>query len=490
MNLFRRAAAAGLALCTVLSCTACGEKTANAMQVGGSDVRAGIYLYYATSAYGEAIEVLRKGGENFDDVVESKDYKKILAKSDIDGVKADEWIQNKAAEHCETFMAIEKEFEALGLKLSGDELASAESSAKSSMSFYGEFFEKTGIGEESVKDILLNSFKQDKVWEAYYGKDGKENIQDQTLYDHFKENHIRIKYIEMPLKDGEGNLLKGDGKAEIEKMANDYLKRLAKKKGEAEKMAEFDYLIEEHNNYVTSLSEAAVTTTDENGSTITTPTTAKVTTVDEDETTTAKPVTTAPADDDEAEAETDENGETVAAAEVTTTTTTTTAATTEDPAETTTTVTYGGPGYDTANERVLAVSTSAKEEDADAEETETEPTYTPCEKVYNWAINPDTKYLEPELIKDDECYYVVVKLDIEDRMTDDDQWNSSAIENVRREMYYDTFLDKLDSIAKDLPVTRNASAFRRYKVLDIDYKGYQDAMMQAYSSMYGSYFGG
>ena len=489
MNLFRRAAAAGLALCTVLSCTACGEKTANAMQVGGSDVRAGIYLYYATSAYGEAIEVLRKGGQSFDDVTESKDYKKILSQSDIDGVKADEWIQNKAAEHCETYMAIEKEFEALGLKLTGDELAAAESSAKSSMTFYKDFFHDTGIGEESVKDILLNSYKQEAVWNAYYGKDGKENIQEQVLYDHYKDNHIRIKYIEMPLKDGEGNLLKGDGKAEIEKMAQDYLKRLAKKKGEAEKMAEFDYLIEEHNNYVTSLSEAAVTTTDENGKTITTPTTAKVTTVDADETTTAKPVTTAPAEDDGTEPETDENGETVEAAAATTTTTATTAATTSEAAETSTTVTFGGPGYDTANEHVLAVSTSAKEDDADADETETEPTYTPCEKVYNWAVDPKTKYLEPELIKDDECYYVVVKLDIEDRMTDDDQWTSGAIENVRQEMYYDTFLDKLDSIAKDLPVTRNASAFRRYKVLDIDYKGYQDAMMQAYSSMYGNYFG-
>ena len=177
------------------------------------------------------------------------------------------------------------------------------------------------------------------------------------------------------------------------------------------------------------------------------------------------------------------------AAAVTTTTTATTAATTSEAAETSTTVTFGGPGYDTANEHVLAVSTSAKEDDADADETETEPTYTPCEKVYNWAVDPKTKYLEPELIKDDECYYVVVKLDIEDRMTDDDQWTSGTIENVRQEMYYDTFLDKLDSIAKDLPVTRNASAFRRYKVLDIDYKGYQDAMMQAYSSMYGNYFG-
>lgn len=489
MNLFRKAAAAALAVCTVLSCTGCGEKTANVMQVSGSDVRAGIYLYYATSAFGEAINVLRDGGEKFENATVSEDYKKILAKSDIDGVTAETWIQNKAAEHCETFMAIEKEFESLGLSLTGEQLAAADSSAASSMAYYGDFFKSEGIGEQSVKDIVLNSYKQQAVWEAYYGEGGKENIQEQELYDNYKDNHFRIKYIEMPLKDGEGNLLKADGKEEIEKMAKDYLNRLGKKKDEAEKMKEFDFLIEEHQNYVTSLSEAAVTTTDSDGKTITTPTTAKITT-DKDgntgtttgEGTTAPAVTTtAPAaDDDAAEPETDENGETVTSAEVTTTTTTTT---TE--ATTTTTTTAEGVDYDTANERVLAVSTSAKDDEESKEETTTEPTYTPCEKVYNWAVDPKTEYLKPELIKDDECYYIVIKMDIEDRMTSNDLWSESAIEGVREDLYYDTFLEKLNGIAKDLPVTRNERAFNRYKVLNIDYIGYQNALMQAYSSMYG-----
>lgn len=484
MNFIRKAAAAALALCTVLSCASCGERTANVMQVSGSDVRAGIYLYYATSAYGEAIEVMRKDGEEFTDVVTSKDYKKILSKADIDGVKAEEWIQNKAIEHCETFMAIEKEFEALGLSLTGEQLAAAENSAESSMNYYGDFFHDAGIGKESVKDIVLNSYKQDAVWEAYYGEGGKENIQEQELYDHYKDTHIRTKYIEMPLKDGEGNLLKADGKAEIEKMANDYIKRLGKKNTEAEKMEEFDYLIEEHKAYVTSLSEAAITTTDENGKTITTPTTAKVTTVDEKEATTEKAaVTTAPAEEDaDAEPETDENGETVTTAAVTTAETTTSAETT--------TTTVSGLGYDTGNERVLVISTSAKEEDKDDSETTTEPTYTPCEKVYNWLIDPETKTMEPTLIKDDECYYVVVKLDIEDRMTGDDKWTENERESMREELYYDKYLEKLDKIAKDLPVTRNESAFRRYKVLDIDYVGYQNSLANAYSSMYSNYYGG
>lgn len=478
MKFVKKAGAALLALCTAMPCAACGENTANAMTVGDYDVRAGIYLYYATSAFGEAIEVLRDGGETFEDVSDSKGYEKILSKADIDNVTAEEWIQNKAEEYCKTFVAIEKEFETLGLSLTGEELAAAESSAASSMVYYGEFFENTGIGEQSVKDIILNSYKQDAVWEAYYGAGGSKDIHEHELYDHYAENHFRIKYIEMPLKDGEGNLLKADGKEEIEDMANDFLKRLAKKEGnEADLMEEFDYLIEENANYVTSLSEAAITTTDDEGNTITTPTTAKATT-DKDgnrDTTSADEeeaaVTTAPEADDGAEEPADD-AETTATADTTTTTTTTT-------------TTATGIGYDTAKERVLAVSTSAAEDDSDSDETTTEPTYTPCEKVYNWAVDPDTEYLKPELIKDDECYYVVIKMDIEDRMTPGDLWTNSAIENVRQELYYSEYLDMLKSLADGLQSSRNNRAFNRYKVLGIDYIGYQNALMQSYYSMYG-----
>ncbi|MBR4201104.1 MAG: hypothetical protein IKQ91_07490 [Oscillospiraceae bacterium] len=468
MNFVKKAGAVLLALCSVISCSSCGENTANVMTVSDRDVRAGIYLYYATSAYNEAIEVLRKGGENFDEIEDSKGYEKILSKADIDGKTAEEWIQDKAEEYCKTYIAIEQEFDALGLTLSGDQIAAADANTTSSMTYYGEFFSNTGIGEQSVKDILLNSYKQDALWNAYYGEGGSKDIQEQTLYDHYKDNHFRLKYIEMPLKDGEGNLLKADGKEEIEKMANDYLKRLGKKaKNEADLMAEFDFLIDEHANYVTSLSEAAVTTTDEEGNTITTPTTAKITTDKDGNTGTT--ATTAPEKDEDAE-------DTSGAEDEESTTTTTTAVEEAEEEE--------GVGYDTAKERVLAVSTAPAEAEK-KDETTTEPSYTPCEKVYNWAVDPDTKYLKPELIKDEECYYVVVKMDIEDRMTGNDLWNANAIENVRQEMYYEEFLDMLNQKGKDMETTRNSRAFKRYKVLDIDIMGYKNALMQSYYSMYG-----
>ena len=475
MNLFRKAGAILLAACTAASLASCGENTANAMTVSDYDVRSGIYLYYATSAYGEAVETLRKGGESFEECESSKDYKKILDKADIDNVTAEEWIQNKAEKYCKTFVNIEKEFESLGLKLSGEQIAAAEANAASSMNYYGDYFKNTGIGEESIKAVLLNSYKQDAVWEAYYGEGGSKDIKTEQLYDFYAANNIRTRFIDMPLKDGEGNLLKADGKKKIEEMANDYLKRLDKKKGnEADLMNEFDFLLEEHRNYVTSLSEAAVTTTDENGSTITTPTTAKITTdkfgntdTTEAEKTTTEAVTTAPEEDKE-----DADGEDTE--EVTTVTTATT--------ETTTTTTAT---YSFENENILQVSTSAKEEDEEKDETTTEPSYTPCEKVYNWLVDESTPLLKPELIKDDECYYIVMKMDIKDRMTDDDLWTDGQIESVRQKMFYDEFLDMIDDGAADLPTTRNNRAFKRYKVLDLDYLGYQQALMQSYYSMYG-----
>ncbi len=495
MKSLKRAAAVLLSACTALTCASCGENTANAMTIDGYEVRSGIYLYYVTSAYNDAIRILSDQGESFDDCNTTADYKKIMKDINIDNITAEDWIKNKAVEYCQTFVAIERDFEAKGLKLTGEQLAAIDNGVANSQNYFGEFFEQNGIGEQSVRDIVTSGYKQNVLWEEYYGEGGSVGVEESALYDYYKDNHLRIKYIEIPLKDGEGNLLKADGKAEMEAMANDYLQRLAKKSGsEAEMMAEFDYLIDENNTYQTSISQAAVTTTDDEGNTITTETTAKVTTTEAKSTdadTTAETTTGAEGETtSEPAAETTTGDET--AAETTTTTTTTAAETTDATADvtteettTTTSADYASIGYDTAKERILTVSTAASEDEkASAETTTTAPTYTPCEKVYNWAADANTPYNQPELIKDDECYYVVVKLDIEDRMTDDDLWSSTAKESVRNTLYGDEFQDMLDDMGAKLAVTRNEKAFRRYKVLDVDVIAYQNAIMQSYYSQY------
>ena len=75
-----------------------------------------------------------------------------------------------------------------------------------------------------------------------------------------------------------------------------------------------------------------------------------------------------------------------------------------------------------------------------------------------------------------------MKMDIKERMTEKDLWTESAVENVRRELYYDAFEDKLKDMGDKLDVERNKRAFKRYKVLDIDLLEYQQML---YQSMYG-----
>ena len=503
MNLFKRAAALVLSVCTALTLPSCGENTANAMKVDGEDIRAGIYLFYATNAYSDAITVMMDNGETFEDADTSKALRKKLDKADIDGVHADEWIQNKAVQYCQEMVAVNRDFDALGLKLSGEELAAIDTQVAGYMSGFASFFKETGISEESIRQICTSQYKREALWKAYYGEDGSEKVDPDVLFNHYADNHIRCKYIEMPLKDGEGNLLKADGKAEIEKMAEDYLARLEKKKGDRNEFyAEFDYLYREHEEYVTSLSNAAVTTTDENGSTITTATTAKVTTTEATTTESGTTVSGETASSAEttttaAESSSDETTTTAAADTTGDAVTTTTAAgetTTDTDEETTTTVTTTGLyPYQIDLERVLNVSTSASEKEEDkkdesgdeeAETTTTAPTYTPCEKVYNWLADPSTPLDKPELIKDEECLYIVMKMDIKERMTEKDLWPETTVENIRRELYYDAFEDKLKDMGDKLEVERNKRAFKRYKVLDIDYPSYQQALYQSmYSGM-------
>lgn len=490
MKLLKRALAGILTACTILTtCTACGENTATAMTIDGMDIPAGIYLYYIVNAYSDAMQVMEEDGADFNECKSTKDVKKIMKESVIDGVDADVWIQNKAVEYCQTYAAVEKDFAARNLTLTGEEIATIDSALANAMTYYGEFFEQTGISENSAKAVLSLSLKQEALWEVYYGEGGEKNIDEQEMLEYYADSRLRVKYIEMPLKDGEGNLLKSDGKSEIEKMAEDYLDRLAKKADDEAKLnEEFDFLIDEHNNYVTSLSNAAITTTDENGSTITTETTAKVTTTDEKDA--AETTTTAPDSTDTTETTTVGGTTTTAGAETTTTPADgTTTETTAEATTTTTTTTVDGLGYDTFKEQILIVSTTAadaKEEEADT--TTTAVSYKPCKKVYEWALDEKTPLLKPELIKDEECYYIVMKMDIMDRMTENDIWAEGTVENTRKEMYQEEFDTMLEDMGLALSVARNEKAFKRYKVLDVDVVGYQSAMMASYYATFGGGF--
>jgi len=98
---------------------------------------------------------------------------------------------------------------------------------------------------------------------------------------------------------------------------------------------------------------------------------------------------------------------------------------------------------------------------------EDEVTYTPSKACYDWIFN-DAKTGVPEIVEDEDTIYVIVRFDIEERMTEDDLWNETVSDNVRWTMYYEEFEDVIQAIAETLEVVKNEDAYDRYDPFEIN----------------------
>lgn len=408
---FKRIAAAAASIAMLGSLAACGSNTAYAFTIDGEKVNAGIYIYYSYVSYNEAINTLTEQNSELDTTDD-----KLVKEQQIDGKDTLTWIQDKAATYCKEHVAVNKEFDAAGLTLSADTMTEIDTAMETFWSENKKGFEKNGVSESSVREVLEYTYKASELFKYYYNIDGKEGTTEDEVYDYYVDNTARVQYIRFDAVDGAGEKLEGSGETQFKKMVDDYLSAVEKLSDEKKIEDKMNTIKEEYSAYVTSVSEeaaaeAAATATDENGSTITT-------------------------------------------------TTTTTIATTTSEGETTTTTTTAP--Y--ANESIVAKVTTkedTKEEDLN---------YTPCKAVYDFVFE-EAKTNKPEVIYDEEnnAYYLVVRYDIENRMTDDDLWTDDQKEGVVAAMFSDAFQDKLDTWVAALDVKTNDAAIKRYNPFDINF---------------------
>ncbi len=404
------------ALVIMATATACGESTKWAVQYDDYEARAGIFLFYQMSAYYEATTTLTEEDPDFDTT-----DTKALKSATIDDTPIVEWIQNKATEDVEIYLAVLKQFDDLGLSLTDDQIATVDSMTETYWQYYSDYYTTNGIGEESFRDINTYSYKRDAVFNYYYGEGGVEEVDEQELKDYYEENNARVKYICLNSTDSDGNFLD----TEMETMANDYLKR-------ANNGEDFDSLIDEYQQYKDDLAaeqeaeaEAEAETTDDEGTGIIESESASAFKVDdtsEDEDTTADT-----ADDD---------------------------------------VTIGESDGDTD----IDLTSDEEEEDPYPNEyivtkSEDESSGSPTYKV-NQAIFEHSTYGDAFLVEEDDAYYVVVRYDIWER---DDTWTDDNKASVLDELYSDTFDDKMLSLVDEGSVTLNDKAYKRYNPFDMEF---------------------
>ena len=399
---FKKCLAALLTAAVTVSCAGCGtgKSTAYAMTIDGYQLKAGIYILYQNLALEEAKSLAQNENADIDTTDEDA-----LEDTVIEGRDFLDWVNEKTMASCREHVAIIKKFDEMNLELEEDYIENAESYAASlyedtsSNQYY-----LNGIGEESFKEFLLNSYKSSELFDAIYGEGGTENIQESEIKDYYIENNSRVKYVDIDLHDTEGNELDDAGKKEMKDMANKFLTTVKNASSEEDMLSKFNDIQEEYDEYVAKK--------------------------------------TAEAAGEEAEAPTEAVTTTTVAETETNTTTTTT---TTDP-------------Y--ANESIIPVVTTNEDS------TEEDITYYPSKEFYDWVYNTATKTGVPEIIENDNTIYIAVKLDITKRLTDDDLWTESTIENQRFSKYSENMQDKIDEWADALNVDLNEAAVKRYGPFD------------------------
>lgn len=236
-KLLKITSAAAACVFIAASFSACGENTVYIGSSAGKDIPSGIYIYALLGAYAEAQS---KMTENDTDVFAIT----------IEEKNASDWMIQKAKDDVKHYLAIEQKFDEYGLSFTEDENSAAKITVDSMWEYYGSVYEDYGISKDSFLKCYKNTLKSDKIFEHVYGDGGERAVGDQEIQSYMNENYALINYISMNLVDGEGNLLKSAGKAEIMEMAKDYAERA--KNGE-----DFDKLNEEYMTYFNDLKAAA-----------------------------------------------------------------------------------------------------------------------------------------------------------------------------------------------------------------------------------------
>lgn len=209
------------------SFSGCQNNTAYALNIDGTDIRAGVYILNQQSAINAAYEKFTEENEDVDVEAETFD----LFKQTIEGISAKEWIDKKTAEYCAEIVAVDRLCSELKIELSDEELDEIDDtvySAWNEESYYaayvygtdtiGEYFESLGVGEKSYKDLQLYYAKSDKLFEYFYGAEGVEPVPEADIEKEVTDNYAAVMYFSK--------------NATAKETADDFLKMLETKKFE------------------------------------------------------------------------------------------------------------------------------------------------------------------------------------------------------------------------------------------------------------------
>lgn len=258
MSFLKKSTAFIAAAAMALSMSSCGKDTTWGAEIDGEQIRAGIMIYFQSSAISEAMAFMPSTGAAVAADGEAATTAESVSVLDItiEDKPARQWINDKAVQSMREYAAVEKKFAELGLTFENKEEDRLNIVVDQMWEYFGEYYEELGVSKQSYYDVGLNSEKKSAIFNYYYGEGGEKAVSEDAIAAYLTDSNVRRKYFTMPLKDGEGNLLKSEGKAELKAMAEGYIDRLNASS------ATFEEIEKEYNDYYVALVKAATETTE------------------------------------------------------------------------------------------------------------------------------------------------------------------------------------------------------------------------------------
>lgn len=187
----KKLAALGVALSmaavSLAGCGSSGQAEVAATYSGGS-IPAGVYIFNQVNAMNEAYQKV------------ANPYGDILSQ-EIDGVNAEEWVNNRTVELVKTYAAVTSEAQRLNLAVDETVAASIKQSLNKNWGTEGEQMEKLGISLASAEAVALNSQLANQVFLAYYDEGGQKAVPEDELKAYYTDNYRRALMLVLSTRD-------------------------------------------------------------------------------------------------------------------------------------------------------------------------------------------------------------------------------------------------------------------------------------------------
>lgn len=464
MSKTKKIAALSVASIMALSMAGCTDMS-KIMTVDDVDVNAGIYINYMLSEYTEQMYSMYYSG------VTSDFMNQEIENDEGEKVKLKDYLPDYAYEQTLDLVAINKQFEKLGLELSEEDSTEVSNAVNSYMeSLTEDYLSEQGISKDSVTKYFTAEKQKERIFYYYYGQDGEKAVKNEDIKNYLKEDYLRYKIISVPRTTEATTTVStsaasdtattttqsAEEQTKASKKADKEAKALAEKYLEmAKENKDFDEVISKFNAETETTTAATEATT-------------AADTTDASSKETKQATTTAVEEEkDLAVKFYDQNGEEYG----------------EDTPQKAQTVKSGEKAVKPEDpkkdfyifDKWCSDSNGTTEFDFSKEitaDTAIYANFTTNEVMVNMTYEDNVsdlrtyiyeeikKFNEPTLYKDANYYYVIVKYDPTERT--DYLIDADNYDDILTEMKYDEYDELIKSWEKDFKITKNEKAFKKY----------------------------